>query len=98
MFGFKNPFSTVAFTTKFVVDDRQPITYVYHDEDDDSWQFMSDDFYLNYSEVAVVVPLNEIINIDESILKVANMPPGYCASRESPFDDWEFEKYEEDMA
>ena len=91
---FNEPLDTAVFTTKFVLDENRDITYVTHEEEDGVWQFFSDDKFEDFEEVAKVIGLGEIIEIDNSILALAEMPEGYYAFRRSIKDKWEIKKHE----
>ena len=89
---FKEAGNTAVFTTKFVLFDNKEITTVYHDEDDGAWQFFSDDHFDNYEDVAKIACLDEIVEMDETILELAEMPAGYYAFRKSKIDKWTIQK------
>ncbi|WP_250431003.1 immunity protein Imm33 domain-containing protein [Pontibacter ruber] len=92
---FKEPLNTAVFTTKFVIEESKPITYVMHDSDDGAWQFFSDDEFEDFESIAKIVGLGEIIKMDKSILELADMPEGYYAYRESVNSKWVIQKQEE---
>lgn len=85
---FEPPLDTAVFTTKFVLDDNKTITYVTHEIEDGAWQFFSDDSFKNFEEVARVVGLQEILDIDNSMLEIADLPLGFCATRKDKFGKW----------
>ena len=85
---FETPHDTAVFTTKFVLDDNKTITYVTHELKDGAWQFFSDDSFDNFEEVAKIVGLQEIFDMDESLLKIADLPLGFYATRKDKFDNW----------
>lgn len=89
---FEDSLSTAVFTTKFVVKENKEITYVSHDEDDGSWQFHSNDKWEDYSKVAMVLSLDEIIEIDPTVLEIADLPYDYIATRRSKQDKWVIQK------
>jgi len=89
---FENNLDTAVFTTKFVIIDKKDITYVTHDSDDGAWQFFSNDKSDNQEEVAMIVSLGEIINIDKTVLDIADLPVGYIAFRQSIKDKWAIKK------
>lgn len=91
---FREPLNTAVFTTKFVVEEKKPITYVTHDIDDGAWQFFSDDEFDDFESVVKIVALDEIIKLDNSVLELAGMPEGCYAHRESVNDKWEIRKQE----
>lgn len=82
-------YNIYVFTTKFVVKEKSPIVHVTHDKDGD-WQFLGAEENISESD-AMIVSLGEIIQIDESIVKVLDMPEGKDAVRGSINDKWEFE-------
>jgi hypothetical protein len=86
---FSESGQTAVFTTKFVIEDGSDITTVYHDADDGAWQFLSSDEYENFEEVARVVSLDAIIEIDSSLLEISDLPPGFMAFRPDKSADWE---------
>jgi hypothetical protein len=85
---FREADNTAVFTTKYVVQDKKPITYVTHDEEDGAWQFFSSDEFENYEDVAMIVGLGEIVAGDPSLLDLADMPVGHYAIRDTPDDTW----------
>lgn len=85
---FREANNTAVFTTKFVIRDRKPITYVTHEAEDGAWQFFSSDKFENFEEVAIIVGLEEIVAIDASLLELADMPVGHYAIRETPNGKW----------
>ncbi|MEI7595745.1 MAG: DUF2185 domain-containing protein [Bacteroidota bacterium] len=91
---FEDTLNTAVITTKFVVKDKKEITYVTHDADDGAWQFFSSDDFDNYEDVAMILSLEEIINIDRTVLEIANLPLGYFATRKTSKDRWTINKPE----
>jgi len=89
---FEDSLSTAVFATKFIIVDKKDITIVRHEPEDGAWTFFSNDEYKNYEEVAKVVALGQIIEIDSTILEIAALPRGYYASRKSKQDKWKVEK------
>ncbi len=83
---FKEDLLTYVFTTRFVIEDNSEITYATHDHDGD-WQFMSNDEF-DESD-ARVVSLEEILERDPTLLKLADLPLGYEASRNDKYSNWE---------
>ena len=85
---FKEADNTAVFTTKFVLNEGKEITLVYHDEDDGAWQFFSDDKFDDFENVAKIVGLSEIIDMDNSLLDLADLQEGYFAQRRSKGEKW----------
>jgi len=92
---FEDSLNTAVFTTTFVVKYRSVITYVTHDAEDGAWQFFSNEHFDNYEDVAMIVGLGEIIEMDKSLLDIADLPTGYIATRQSLNDNWARHKREE---
>jgi hypothetical protein len=90
---FKDPLSTVVYTTIYVMKEKSPIIFVSH-ELDGAWQFMGSEPIEDYTKIAMLVSLEQVIKLDKSVLKVADLPPGYCATRKSRSDKWVVAKIE----
>jgi len=93
---FKEPLSTAVLTTKFVINENKDITYVTHNEDDGSWEFLSDDIFDDHKTVIMVVELSQMIERDPSLLDLADMPVGHYAVRDNQGDAWTISKNEEE--
>jgi hypothetical protein len=89
---FKDKPNTAVFTTKFVMYEQHLITYVAHDNEDGAWQFLSDDEILNMQETAMLVSLAQILKVDNSLYDLADLPLGYCATRNALTEKWVIEK------
>lgn len=81
-------------TTTHVIRDGEPILRVSHDADDGSWQF-------HYggpvsSKEAMIVALEEILEIDPTVASLANLALGYCATRKDRSSAWRVQKKPED--
>ena len=91
---FKEGFNTAVFTTKSVVRNKKEITYVSHYFEDGAWQFNSDDDFDNYEDIAMILSLDEIIQLDNSILEIADLHLGFVATRKTKTDNWTITKNE----
>ncbi len=78
--------SCAAITVRQIIDGSQPILHVTHDSEDHGWQFLGAGGAC--AEDAAIVAMSEIVNIDPSVLDVADMPPGWQAWRPSVDEDW----------
>lgn len=94
---FTEPLTTAVYTTVHVMKERSPIVWVSHELDGD-WQFMGNEPIEDYTKIAMVVSLAEIIKVDKSVLKVSDLAMGYCATRKQKSDKWIIAKidYSED--
>ncbi len=86
-FPFSDEPNTACLVCKHVLQGEKPILYVSHDEEDGCWQFMCGGEH-DFSEDVRVIALAEAFELDASILKVADMPCGCVAERESETSAW----------
>jgi hypothetical protein len=87
VFSFSEPENTACFTCDHVVNKQRPILLVTHEEEDGSWMFMcghEDHNENNYK----LVSLRNIVDIDNSINALCEMPLGCGADRETVNDKW----------
>lgn len=92
--AFKDPPDTSVFTTKFVIEDKKTITYVSHDEDGGLWQFFSNDDFKDLEVVARIAKLKELVDMDPTLLELADMPVGYYATRKDKDHKWIIHQHE----
>ncbi|WP_405246807.1 DUF2199 domain-containing protein [Cellulophaga sp. Asnod2-G02] len=88
---FKEPENTVVYTTTYVMHEKSTITLVSHELNGD-WQFMGNESLENFQEIALLVSLNQVVKIDNSILFLADLPFGHQATRIKKSDEWKIEK------
>jgi len=90
---FNEPLNTAVFTTMHIIEEGSPIIWISHELDGD-WVFTGDEYITDYRKVGRLVSLEEIIKLDRSVLKVAHMPIGYAATRNTKADKWKIGKIE----
>lgn len=78
--------NVMVITTKNIVNNRSAILSVWHDADDGMWQFL-DGTDVN-EEDAMIVSLEQIVKIDNSIKEVLDLPLGWVAWREQKGSVW----------
>jgi hypothetical protein len=83
---FADPPNVATFTQRSIMERRHPILLVVHDRDDGGWQFL-DGSKVQMSE-AMLVGLKEIVNLDDSVIKLTDLPLGWYARRERARDPW----------
>lgn len=83
---FKEDPSTAVITTKFVLEEKSPILFVFHFSDG-FWQFSGSEKNLS-DEDYKLISLEEIIKIDPTILEIADLPYEKEAYRKDVFADW----------
>jgi len=70
-----------------ILDGSEPILVAFHDEDDHGWQFFGSS---DASEAdAKLVSLEEIVQMDPTVLEVADLLPGWKAFREERAKPWQ---------
>jgi hypothetical protein len=84
---FLDPPNVAAITTNEIVEGRAWIAYVTHDADDGAWQFLGSGGAGTESD-ARVVSLRSIVESDETIKQLADLPLGWHAWRENKTDQW----------
>ncbi len=77
--------NVAAVTCRNVIDGA-PILVVVHYSDDHSWAFL-DGLGFQASD-ALVVAMQEIVELDPTISSIADLPPGWVARRESVVSVW----------
>lgn len=83
---FSEDLNTAVITTKYVIENRSPILFVFHFEDG-FWQFSG--IEENLSDVDYrLVSLEEIITLDPSVLQVSDLQFEKKAYREDIKSDW----------
>jgi len=87
---FEDEPRVAVFTTTHVMRNGEPILRVSHDAEDGTWQFhyggpvsMKD---------AMIVALEEVLEIDPTIASLANLRVGYCATRKDRRSAWRIRK------
>ena len=88
--NFKESYDTAVFTTRFVLEKKSPILFVFHFSDD-SWQFSGPEENLSDNDFKLV-SLKEIVALDNSILEVAHIPLGSEAKRINHESSWRVNK------
>lgn len=83
---FDQPRNCAVISLRQIVFGGDQILQVSHDEDDHGWQFLSLGDAME--EDAVVVCLEEIVEMDPTVFDVADMPPGWRALRRRVGDPW----------
>lgn len=88
---FKDLETTRVFTTKQITQHKEPVLHVTHDVDGD-WQFLP--FETPDESDGVLVSLKDIVDMDQTISELWDLPLGWHAWKRSPKDAWTKEKQE----
>jgi len=83
---FNESENVAVFTCCHILSNESDICYVTHDEDDGAWQFLCGQDHAEAD--ARIVALKDIVNIDSSIVALADMPLGCGAYREDKSSAW----------
>lgn len=83
---FKDPPNTACFATSHVLD-GSPILRVYHDFDGD-WQFHGDEAQVCDEASARVVALSSMLDLDNTLGALHDLPYGWLAHRSGPGAEW----------
>lgn len=83
---FNDPENVAVIINRKILDEGGWIAYVTHDADDGGWQFYNHEAPLE--EDAAVVSLREVVELDRTIMELADLPVGWHAWREIPSAQW----------
>ncbi|MGJ7608914.1 hypothetical protein ACSFA7_31570 [Variovorax sp. LT1R20] len=93
---FDQPQNCATVFSKSVLDRSRPILLVSHDEDDHGWQFL--DGVSDELEDVALAGLGHVLEIDPAIVQLADLAPGFQATRTSPEEQWTIERVRPDEA
>ena len=85
--NFSDAKNTAVFTTRQVVNEGMPILFVSHDEDDGYWQF-NHGGNVNIED-AMIVSLQHMVNLDDTLNQLFDLPLGWIARRKNTNDTWD---------
>ncbi|MGX8010320.1 hypothetical protein ACVDG8_015830 [Mesorhizobium sp. ORM8.1] len=93
---FEDPRNVAVLSDRSIFKRGDWIAYVVHEADDDdnyndeggSWQFHSSDKQNRECEV-MLVGLEQVVRLDESLLALADLPKGWHAWRTSKLSPWQ---------
>jgi hypothetical protein len=95
--AFEDPRNLAVLSDKSIFKRGDWIAYVVHEADDDdsyndeggSWQFHSSDKQNQDEPEIMLVGLEEVVQLDGSILALADLPKGWHAWRSSKLSPWQ---------
>lgn len=79
---------SLAYTLSGIMDGKTAIRLVYHDADDESWQFLDDGSPIPDS-AGLAVDLADVVNLDPSVRELADLPVGWFAWRQTSESQWQ---------
>lgn len=90
MSNFADSLNTAVFTTTYVLKENEPILYVTHDVDG-AWQFHAGNGRVD-TTTGMLVSLQNILDHDDTMNEVADLPIGHYAARDSLEAPWIYKK------
>ncbi|MEK3808241.1 hypothetical protein MHB63_17115 [Bacillus sp. FSL H8-0547] len=87
MIYFKDAPDTMVITTKEIIDGTKPVLYVSHDKEDGMWQFFDGSMKFDI-DCARIVSLEEMLEIDNSLASIGDLPLGWIAERDNRKAFW----------
>lgn len=78
--------NVAAITTRQVVHEGLPVLMVVHYADDHSWAFICGT--TNESDDAMLISMEQALSRDPSLASIADLPPGWTATRDTVESDW----------
>lgn len=84
---FNDDPNVAVITTKNILSQKMNITRVFHDSDDGVWQFLDSSENITEND-AIIVGLQEIIELDKTINELSSLPLGWYAYRNDINSDW----------
>jgi hypothetical protein len=89
--GVAEPFSSpsgLVFTSSAVMFEGLPILLVSHDADDQAWQFVNGHGDTDDGMKPILVHAHHLVELDESVAQLADLPLGWRAWRPDPDAEW----------
>ena len=83
---FTDPPNVATVTVRQIVREGHPILIVVRDEQDGGWQFLSGGSF--HVEDSMVVALKTMVQLDPTLLSLADLPLGWEAWRETKEHPW----------
>jgi hypothetical protein len=87
---FDQPPNCAVVSVREIVHEGEPILTVSHNRDDDGWQFLG--AARPAQAHAVLVAFREVVERDPSLYSLADLPPGWVATRKTASEPWVREK------
>jgi len=92
---FDQPQNCGTIISRAILDGSTEILHVSHDEDDHGWQFLDNETF--EAKQAALVCLSHVVEIDSTVVEVADLEPGWIAFRAKKGAPWERAKHDPDI-
>ena len=89
-FPFDDAPNAATIICNHILEHDADILYVSHDEDDGMWQFLCGGAH--GIDDARLISLEEVLALDNSVEKIADLPLGYTATRKNTAAKWKVGK------
>ena len=86
---FREQPNVAVFADRKIIEGRAWIGYVSHDAEDGAWQFHTGETEQLQETDAALIALEEIVQRDNSVAELADLPLGWCARRRSEDAPWQ---------
>ena len=86
---FSDPPNVAVFVDRSIFKRDDWIAYVSHDDEDGSWQFHNSEPGPAEESDIMIVSLQNVVQRDESIMELADLPEGWHAWRSSKSSPWQ---------
>ncbi|TIT75782.1 MAG: hypothetical protein E5W56_04530 [Mesorhizobium sp.] len=84
---FKDSKNLAVISTRKIFSQDSWIAYVSHDVEDNSWQFYGNEVEVDQDDL-ILVGLIEIVELDETVEQLADLPLGWHAWRDTKTSPW----------
>lgn len=84
---FDLPCNAAVVTARQILEGKEAILFVSHDQDDHGWQFLGGSGV--HEDDARVVSLQSLVELDPTITELSDLPPGWSAFRSEVGKQWE---------
>ena len=80
--------NTMVITTMNIINKKKKVVLVFHDREDEIWQFLDGEDVSE--ENAAIVSIAEMEQLDPSICELCDLPLGYGAFRDEETQQWKW--------
>jgi hypothetical protein len=85
---FEDPKNVAVISTRKIFRRGGWIAYASHDDDEDqAWQFYGNEAEVDYDDL-ILVGLVEVVELDETVAQLADLPVGWHAWRDTKTSPW----------
>jgi hypothetical protein len=85
--NFEDPKNLAVISTRKIFRSGAWIAYASHDADDGSWQFYGNEAEVDHDDL-ILVGLVEVVELDETVAQLADLPLGWHAWRYTKTSPW----------